>query len=121
MDNKENHAWRLDSTNHTEPGDEIMCSMPEKTGSIESSACDGEAENQRVFLRNPTFVGATIATSYVTFVIVYLVMSHIWDEDEIRLHILDTLVRLLQAIARMFGSWALECERTYNEYVNTLH
>lgn len=119
---KENHAcWRLGSKDHTEFGDEIMCSMPETTGSNESSACDSQGENQKLFLRNPTIVGATVAASYVAFIVAYLLMSHIWDEDEIRLHLLDTLIKVFQAIARLFGSWALECERSYNEYVNTLH
>lgn len=119
---KENHAVRrLGCTNHTESRDEIMCSMPEKASGDESSAYDDEAEDSRFLLRNSTTIVGAFAASYFAFVIIYLLMTRMWNEDEIRLHLLSALTRIFQALARTFGLWALECENAYNEYVSILH
>jgi hypothetical protein len=48
-------------------------------------------------------------------------MFSMWDDEEIRLHVLHTLVKLLQAVARVIGMWAIEFERAYNEAVDVLH
>jgi len=44
-----------------------------------------------------------------------------WDTDEIRLHVLQAIVQILQAFARVIGLWALEFEKAYNDYADTLH
>lgn len=111
---------RLGRTNYTEHGDEIMCSMPKETSGDESSTHDSEAEDQGFLHRNSTVVGI-IGTAYIFTVIIYLVMSRMWDQDEIKLHFLDAMVKICQALARTFGLWALEFENAYNEYVNILH
>lgn len=48
-------------------------------------------------------------------------LSRLWADDEIRLHVLHASVRVLQTTARIVGGWALKTEKSYNEYVNTLH
>lgn len=55
--------------------------------------------------------------------IAYLVMSmaYIWDEEEVRLHVWHTTIKVLQNTARLLGSWAIEVENKYNEHVKTLH
>ena len=119
--NKENHASRrLGCASHTESGDEIVRYMSETTGSNEPNAYDSGTETQGFLYRHPAVVG-TIATSYIATVIIYLLMTRMWNEDEIKLHILSTLTRLFQALARTFGLWALQTENAYNEYVSILH
>lgn len=121
MTNKENDACRrLGSQNHYEPGDEIMYSMPEETGGAEPSTYDDQGESQR-FLRNYTTAVAALATTYVALVVIFIIVSRMWDEDEIRLHVLNTMMRILQTIARICGGWALACEKAYNDYANALH
>lgn len=119
--NKENHASRrLGSESYYKPGNEIMYPMPEKTVGNESSTYNSEEEDQRFLSRHSTLVGS-IAAAYFATIIIYLLMSRMWNEDEIRLHLLSALTRIFQALARTFGLWALECENAYNEYVSILH
>lgn len=116
----ENASRRLGSKDHYESGDEAMCSMPETTGGNESSPHECEGETEGIFYNYSTAI-ATFAATFFATIIISIIVSRMWDEDEIKLTVLDYLVRILQAIARLCGSWALECERTYNEYVNALH
>lgn len=48
-------------------------------------------------------------------------MARLWSDDEIRLHMMHASIRLCQSVARVFGHWALQTEKLYNEYVNSLH
>lgn len=41
--------------------------------------------------------------------------------DTLNLHVLHSFMRICQALARLFGSWALEFEYAYNQYVDSLH
>lgn len=97
-----------------------MYSVPEETGSDEPDACNSETEAQRL-LRNYSAAIATFAAAYVATIIIAIIVSRMWNEDEIRLHILDALIRILQTIARFCGGWALACEKAYGDYVNALH
>jgi hypothetical protein len=97
-----------------------MHTVPEETSGDESGAHDDEAEGQGFLFHYSTAVGVFTATFFAT-IIISILISRMWNEDEIKLHVLDALMRLFQAIARLSGGWALECERTYNEYVNALH
>jgi hypothetical protein len=120
--NKENDnvVGRLGSSNHYELGSEIMCSMPEEAAGNESNTCNGEAEDQE-FLRNYTATIATLSATFFATIIISVIVTQMWNEDEIKLHVLDALIKILQTMARLFGGWALECERTYNDYASALH
>ena len=45
----------------------------------------------------------------------------IWQEDEVRLHVLHTWIRALQSMARTLGIWAIQAEAAYNEVADLLH
>lgn len=94
--------------------------MPKETSSDEPNAYYNEAKAEGFLYRHSTLIG-TIGASYFAVVIIYLLMIRMWDEDEIRLHILAALTRIFQALARTFGLWALQTEQAYNEYVSILH
>lgn len=122
MNHKENHvARRLGCPNHTELGDEIMCSMSEEASSDEPGTYDIEAETKGLLLRNSATIFGSIAATYFAFIIIYILMTRMWNEDEIKLNILAMLTRIFQALARTFGFWALQTEQAYNEYVSILH
>lgn len=55
--------------------------------------------------------------------IIYLLslFTVLLNDDEVRLHILHSMMRIFQTLARTFGSWALQTENAYNEYVSILH
>lgn len=120
--NKENEnvARRFGSQNHHEYRSEAMHSMSEPTGEIEPTPSEREAEAQG-FLHNYTAAVATLSATFAATIIISIIVARMWDEDQIKLHVLDYMIKMLQAIARLCGGWALECERTYNEYVNALH
>jgi hypothetical protein len=120
--NQENNnvVGRLGSTNDYEHGDKIMYSMPEEASSNESSTHQSEEEDSGFLFHYSTTV-ATLSAAFFGTIIVSLLVSRMWDEDQIKLHILDTLIKMLQGVARLTGGWALECERAYNDHVNTLH
>ena len=122
MNRKENDnaVGRLGSTDHYELGYEGVYPMSEEASSNEPDAYDGEGENQELLFHYSDAI-ATLAATFFATIIVCLIVARMWDEDQIKLHVLDALVRLLQAIARLCGGWALECERAYNEHVNALH
>lgn len=48
-------------------------------------------------------------------------VTRLLSEDEIRLQLMFNLIRLFQSVARTVGGWALETEKAYNEYVESLH
>lgn len=50
-----------------------------------------------------------------------ILMYHLWDDDEVRLHVLHSIVRILHEIARVIGLWALHFEMEYNNVVDSLH
>jgi len=54
---------------------------------------------------------------------VYLIFLFygLWQYDEVKLHTLHSITRMLQTSARVLGLWALEFENAYNEYVDALH
>jgi hypothetical protein len=94
--------------------------MPAEASENESNAPESEAEDQGFLLRNSSAL-ATFATFFVGTLIVQIIISRMWDEDEIRLYALDAMMRFFQLFARMFGGWALTCEKAYNDYANALH
>jgi uncharacterized membrane protein YqjE len=89
--------------------------MSEETGNAESIARHSEREGQKLLL----YHAAIWSFGFTVFVI--LIANRMWDTDEIRLHILHTIVQILQAFARIIGLWALEFEKAYNDYADTLH
>jgi hypothetical protein len=97
-----------------------MYPMPEEAGSTQPSSFQRVGKDQGFLYKHSTAV-ATFASAYLIAIIFIFVFARIWEEEEFRLQILNTIIKLLQTIARVFGSWALECERAYNEYVNALH
>lgn len=118
---KENNASRrLGSASNYKLGDQIMCSMSEAASNDESNTLDDQAEDQGFLYRHSTAIATLTAAYFATFVIA-IIFSRMWNEDEIRLHILNVAMRILQAIARLIGGWALTCEQAYNDYANTLH
>jgi len=116
----ENATRRLDSENLYRSGDENMRSVSEASGSDESSASESQDETQG-FLFHHSAAIATLSATFGATIIISLIASRMWDEDQIRLYSLDLMSRMCKAIALIFGSWALACERSYNEYVNALH
>lgn len=94
--------------------------MPEEAGGNESISPEREGEDQGFLLHNTTIIATFASVFFATFVI-SIIVSRMWDEDEIKLNVLHMLVRVLQAIARLCGGWALEFEQIYNDHVNALH
>jgi hypothetical protein len=86
----------------------------------ESDARNREEEDQRLLYSNATAI-ATLAATLVGTIIICIFLARMWDEDEIKLHVLHSTIHLLQVIARLCGSWALQCEATYDKHVNALH
>ena len=88
--------------------------MPKETGDTEPVSYDSEREDQRVLL----YYASLWTFGFITITYIGLKM---WDTDEIRLHLLHAMVQILQAFARVIGLWALEFEKAYNDYADTLH
>lgn len=97
-----------------------MYPMPEEASSAEPSSYERDAKDQG-FLHKHTAAIATFATAYLITIIFAMIFARMWQEEEFRLHFLNGIIKTLQTVARIAGSWALECERAYNEYVNALH
>ena len=91
-----------------------MCSMPKETGDTEPVSYDSEDKDSRLLYFDAALWTLGLAT--VTFI-----GLRMWDSDEIRLHILHGMVQILQALARVIGLWAIEFEKAYNDYADTLH
>lgn len=94
--------------------------MSNEAGQIEQPAPDSSTESKELPIRYATAITGFASLVLGCFVVGILV-AQMFDEDQIRLHVLDTLVKILQAIARLAGGWAIECENAYNQYVNVLH
>lgn len=45
----------------------------------------------------------------------------LWNDTEIRLHLLHLTTRFLQSSARTIGGWGLQAESLYGEFVDSLH
>ena len=120
--NKENDnaSRRLGSEDNEQRGSERMRPMPEEAGNYEPISTESEGQSEEVFLRGAATI-ATLGAAFFGTIIVSIVVSRMWNEDDIKLHVLDALIKILQGIARLCGGWALQCEHTYNEYVNALH
>lgn len=120
--NKENNnvARRLGNSNYYKYGDKNMHSMSEEASGIESNTHQREGSTEEI-LPNYAAIIATLGATLVGTIIIAIIVSRMWNEDEIKLHILSSAVRILQNIARLSGSWAIECERSYNDHVNALH
>ena len=91
-----------------------MCSMPEETGDTESVSYNSERSDQKLLLYEAAVWTLGFAT--VTFI-----GLRVWDSDEVRLHVLHAIIQILQAFARVLGLWALEFEKAYNDYADSLH
>lgn len=94
--------------------------MPAAAAENEPNASELEGQSEGFLLRHSKGLAAFAAAYLITVIIAGLLLT-MWDEDEITLHILDALTKILQGIARLAGGWAIECENTYNKYVNALH
>lgn len=57
----------------------------------------------------------------ISILLIFWAMWRLMDSDEVQLHILNFLVRFLQAIARIIGAWAITAESNYNKVVDSLH
>jgi hypothetical protein len=88
--------------------------MPEETGESEPITDNCNTEDQRLLYYDAALWTLGFAT--ITFI-----GLRMWDTDEIRLHVLHAIVQILQAFARVIGLWALEFEKAYNDYADTLH
>ena len=117
---KNNASRRLGSESDNLDGSETMYSVPTEAGKTESTSPEHQGESEGL-LYNYTATIATLSAAFLGTIIVSIIVSRMWDEDEIKLHVLDALIKLLQGIARLCGGWALQCENTYNEYVKALH
>lgn len=94
--------------------------MSRETGKDESISSDSAGEGEEFSIRYTAAI-ATFGSILVGCCITAIIISRMFDEDEIKLQVLDFLVKFLQSIARQCGAWAIECEKAYNEYVNALH
>lgn len=97
-----------------------MRSVSTEAGKDEPGTRQREGTNEEVLPSYAVVIGV-LGTALIGTIIVCLVISRMWNEDEIKLHVLSSTIKLLQGIARVSGSWALECENTYNKHVNALH
>lgn len=88
---------------------------------------DSASENERMALANEREEKDVAVATFIRllgFALIFTVafsMYRIWDDDELRLHWLHAVMRILQEIARVVGMWALEFEQAYNEFANSLH
>lgn len=93
-----------------------MYSMQGSTGENEPVSSEDEGTTK-------DFVVEPFLWALQFFTVSYLVytMFSMLSEDEVRLRILHAITKVLQGLARIIGSWALEFENSYNEYVDSLH
>lgn len=98
-----------------------MCSMPAEASENESGSCESKEDGEGLLFRHAGAVAATFSAAFFGTIIVSIIISRMWDEDEIKLHMLDFIIRVLQSVARLCGGWAIQCENAYNEHVNALH
>jgi hypothetical protein len=114
-----NNAFgRLDSTVNKECWNERMYSVPDEASDVEPIPSEREESGPGILLYGAASI-AGIAVGY--FVIGPIVVTMLNDEDGLTLHLLHAMTTILQTIARVAGSAALECEKKYNDHVNALH
>lgn len=94
--------------------------MPTEAGQNESGAYQPEGNAEEV-LSNYATILAVLGATLVGTIIISLIAARMWDEDEIKLHILHSAMNILRSIARTTGSLAIECENAYNQRVTALH
>lgn len=94
--------------------------MPNQAGETEPIPHQPERESEEVLPNYATII-AVLGATLVGTIIISLVVSRMWDEDEIKLHILHGGMKFFQSIARTAGVMALECETAYYEHANVLH
>lgn len=87
-----------------------MFAMPGTSGKVESASQEDQG-----FPGYRYWVGG--------FVVLYIAFNLylLWQDDEIRLSVMHSLIHFLQYSARLVGSCALALEQDYNEYVQLLH
>lgn len=90
--------------------------MPTEASSNEPIPPDIERKNQDLSLNGIVWFIRLAAIVYISGI-----MFRIWDDDEIQLHVLHGITRLLQTTARLVGTWALRVEEKYNKTVDSLH
>lgn len=122
MNKGENNAiGRLGSQYHQEPRYEGgMRSMSEASGEAESVTPEYQAEGEGILLRYGSTL-AVLGASLIGTIVICLIISRMWDEDKIRIHILGFLINFFRLVARKSGGLALEFEKSYYEYVDALH
>lgn len=87
--------------------------MQGSTGQNESLSSEDAREDQNTLVEPFLWTLQFITVTYLFY--------RMWTDDEIRLHVLHAITRILQTLARVLGGWALEFEQAYNEYVKSLH
>lgn len=97
-----------------------MHSLQEATGGNEPVAPEYEQEPEPVSIQLST-AGIAKWARLVGIIYLFAFLVAIWESDELRLHTLNGMVKVLQLIARTVGALALRTEQSYNEYVNALH
>jgi len=113
---EEDASRRLGSGQDNETRYERMYSVQGEAGEDESVSPEDEGTYPYLSLQPLIWFIRLAAITYLA-----LLVYNLWYDDEIRLHVLHATIRVMRAIARTAGEWALECEQSYNEYVDTLH
>lgn len=90
--------------------------MQGEAGEIESGTSTSEGKYQ-----NLPVEAAIWLVRFAAVVYLISLTSVLWNDDEVRLHMLHLLMRIFQTLARTFGLWALQLENAYNDYVSILH
>ena len=89
------------------------------SGTPEETERDARQDEPTHSIFSPELLTWTIrllTVAYISFALFQLL-----SDDEVRLHVLHGIIRVLQSTARLLGGWALNVESHYNDYVNTLH
>jgi hypothetical protein len=109
-------TWRLGSSSYKEDGSDSMYSMSSTPGENESIPSNFQSKVE------------DSAGEYVVWIIRFAIISYmfgiatrLWSDEETRLRLMHLSIRMFQNIARLFGGWALEAEKSYNQYVESLH
>src|SRR5215469_4764518 len=106
-----NATWRYDCPGNTEAGYSFVHSLQSPSGENEPTTSETESTSPTVSPEIWFWIIRLAAIGYVTGLLIQL-----WQEDEVRLHLLHGSIKLLQASARLFGGWALHIEHLYNQY-----
>lgn len=109
-------AWRFDSRSDEEDWSQVLYSVSGPSGEDEYSPPEHKQEDQGLSGEAVTWIIRIGTVGYFAFFV-----GRIITDEEIRLHMMHFSIRMLQSAARLLGGWALKTEKSYNEYVNTLH